>query len=175
MFIDAFPFKRRSQTRVQSQCVHKQEAQKKAHAYNAICIAANIKIGFCITQFQVILIIEVGVQNVGVILNRKCRKLRPEEHVQRHRCDGGEAPDRRKIKLIENNAKCRHKKKIVFICLRPRTPYPPPPLHTAYVYTAYLFTRKGEGGELNRREGQRGNSSQSWVENNNMTDCISSL
>jgi hypothetical protein len=33
----------------------------------------------------------------------------------------------------------------------------------------YLFTqgREGEGGELNQREGERGNSSQSWVENTN--------
>ncbi len=29
--------------------------------------------------------------------------------------------------------------------------------------------------KLNQREGQRGNSSQSWVENTNMTGCISSL
>ncbi len=30
----------------------------------------------------------------------------------------------------------------------------------------------GEDGELNQREGQRGNSSQSWVENTNMIDCM---
>ncbi len=48
----------------------------------------------------------------------------------------------------------------------PRTP--PPPLHTVYVYTVYLFTqREGVmGEELNQREGLRGNSSQSWVEKN---------
>jgi hypothetical protein len=28
---------------------------------------------------------------------------------------------------------------------------------------------------MNQREGERDNSSQSWVENTNMTDCISSL
>jgi hypothetical protein len=37
--------------------------------------------------------------------------------------------------------------------VRPRTPYPPP-LHNVYVYTLYLFTQgRGEGGELNQREG----------------------
>jgi hypothetical protein len=44
---------------------------------------------------------------------------------------------RRMIRLIEGNAKCRHLKKLtctetlwqVFICLRPRTQYPLPPLH----------------------------------------------
>jgi hypothetical protein len=50
-----------------------------------------------------------------------------------------------------------------------------PPLHTVYVHTVYQFTQgRGEGGELNQREGERGNSSQSWVENTNMTDYISS-
>jgi hypothetical protein len=43
------------------------------------------------------------------------------------------------------------------------------------VYTVYLFTYGGGGGEFNQREGYRGNSSQSWVENTNMIDCISSL
>ncbi len=67
---------------------------------------------------------------------------------------------RRKIRLVVGKAKCRHlltckeTLRYVFICLRPRTPYPP--LHTAYMYTVYL------GGELNQREVKRGNSSQSW-------------
>ncbi len=70
----------------------------------------------------------------------------------------------------------------VFICLRPRTPDPPPPLlHTVYGYTVYrvLCTyshREGrEGGELSQREGERGNRSQSWVENTNMADYMSNL
>jgi hypothetical protein len=80
---------------------------------------------------------------------------------------------RRKIRLI-GNAKCRHLKELickgtlrqVFIYLMPRIPFPP--LDTVYVYTVYLFTqRKGEGGELNQTEGERGNSSHSGVENTN--------
>ncbi len=60
----------------------------------------------------------------------------------------------------------------MFICLRPRTPYLPHPC----IHTVYLFTQgKGGGGELNQRAGERGNSSQSWVKNTNMTDWISSL
>jgi hypothetical protein len=95
------------------------------------------------------------------------------------------AGKRRKLRLIEGNKKCRH------LCRSPslykgslkagvypsetQNPLPRPP-NTMYVYvsTVYLFTQ-GRRGELNHREGQRGNSSQSWVENTNMTDCISSL
>jgi hypothetical protein len=52
------------------------------------------------------------------------------------------APTRSKIRLIEGNAKCCHLKKLtykgtlrqVFICLRPRTPYPPSPTHFKRVY-----------------------------------------
>ncbi len=54
----------------------------------------------------------------------------------------------------------------------------PPPLHIEYVYTVksmYVFTHRRGEEELNQREGERGNSWQSWVENTNMTDCISSL
>ncbi len=55
--------------------------------------------------------------------------------------------------------------------MRPRTPHLPP-LQTGYVYEVYLFTQgRKEGGELNQREGHRGNSSQSWFEKNNMTYC----
>ncbi len=54
---------------------------------------------------------------------------------------------RRKIRLIETNAKCRHLKKLtckgtlrhVFICLRPKTPNSPPyTLFSVYVYTVYF-------------------------------------
>ena len=41
-----------------------------------------------------------------------------------------------------------------------QNPIPPPPSHTVHVYTVYLFTQgregRGEGGELNQRERQRG-------------------
>jgi hypothetical protein len=66
----------------------------------------------------------------------------------------------------------------MFICLKSRTPSSPPPLHTVYeyLYSILIHTGKvGGGEELNQREGERGGSSQSWVENANMTDCISSL
>ncbi len=75
-------------------------------------------------------------------------------------------PPRRKIRLIEGNAKCRHLKKFickgtlrqVFICLRLRTP-PPQPLRKVYVYTVYLFTQgRGPEGTVEperRLEGQQ--------------------
>ncbi len=52
---------------------------------------------------------------------------------------------------------CKVTLRLVFICLRPLPSYdpiPPPPLHTVYVYTVYLFTQgRGEGGEMKQREG----------------------
>ncbi len=48
----------------------------------------------------------------------------------------------------------------MFSCLRPRTPNPLPYTLYAYVYTVYLFTQgRGRWGELNQKEGWRGNSS----------------
>jgi hypothetical protein len=42
-----------------------------------------------------------------------------------------------------------------------RTPYSPLS-HIVYIYTVYLFTQgRGEGGELNKREGERGNTGDS--------------
>ncbi len=43
-------------------------------------------------------------------------------------------------------------------------------LRLLLLYSIYLG-----GGELNQREGEKGNSSQSWLENTNMTDYISGL
>ncbi len=78
--------------------------------------------------------------------------------------------------------KCRHLQKLtcrgtlqqVFICLRP-PPNTPHPLPAAYCLsilslTVLCYRKGGEGEELNQREGYRGNSLQSWVENTNMTD-----
>ncbi len=89
---------------------------------------------------------------------------------------------RRKIRLIEGNAKSRQQNKFtcketlrrVFIYLRPRTHTPL--LHTVYVYTVYLFTQgRWEGGRVEPEISWENDSLQSWVENNNMTDSISSL
>ncbi len=74
---------------------------------------------------------------------------------------------RRKRTFTEVNAKCRHLKLLtckgtfrqVFICLSPRIPYPSPLTHCIRVYcipitgTVLIHTGKGEGGELNQREG----------------------
>ncbi len=52
---------------------------------------------------------------------------------------------------------------------RLNTPPPSKP-HTVYLYCTFDTGKRGRGeGELNQKEGQRGNSSQSWVENTNMT------
>jgi hypothetical protein len=74
---------------------------------------------------------------------------------------------RRKIRLIEANAG-------VYLS-EAQNPITPPLTHCICVYSIrYLFTqeRGGTGGELNQREGVRGNSSQSWVENTNMTSSL---
>ncbi len=63
-------------------------------------------------------------------------------------------PDRRKIRIIGGNAECQGTLRQVFICLRPRTLYPPPLLkHCIFVYSILIHIGKGEGRELNQREG----------------------
>jgi hypothetical protein len=77
----------------------------------------------------------------------------------------------------------------VYICQRPRTSYPPPPpLHTVRYtciqYTAPYLHKEGGGGEegkiepQRRVDGQQGRvpyTSQSWVENTNMTECTQEI
>jgi hypothetical protein len=47
-----------------------------------------------------------------------------------------------------------------------------PPRYTQYTYIIHVLIHTGKGGgELNDREGERDNRSQSWVENTNMTDA----
>ncbi len=95
---------------------------------------------------------------------------------------GAESLVRWKIRLIEGNAKCRHLKNLnckktlrqVFICLQNTLPPPPYTLFTCIQYT-YSHREDGEGGESNQREGEKCNSSQSRVENTNMTYFISSI
>jgi hypothetical protein len=58
---------------------------------------------------------------------------------------------RRNIRLIEGNANSRHLTKLtlwqVFICLRPRTPYP----HTVFLFTQTQGSRGGGRVEPERR------------------------
>ncbi len=87
-------------------------------------------------------------------------------------------PMRRTISLKEGNAKRRNQKNwsVKELCGRclsvwGQEPHTPPPPYTLYVYRIHIHSGKGGGGELNQREGWRGNSSKSWVTNSNMTDC----
>jgi len=88
-------------------------------------------------------------------------------------CEGGASGARRnlnkdtisisltrgKIRLIDGNAKCSHIKKLtckgtlrqVFICLRPRSTYPPYNVKCT-VYSMLIHTGKGGGVEPERRE-----------------------
>jgi hypothetical protein len=55
-----------------------------------------------------------------------------------------------------------------------QNPYPPPPPLTHHTCIHHTYSHRGMGGELNQKEGKSGNrgenSSQSWVENTNMTE-----
>ncbi len=73
------------------------------------------------------------------------------------------ARDRRKIRLLEGNANCRHVKKLtckgtlrqVFICLTPRAPFSPTPFtHCIRVYSILIHTGKEGGGRVDRGEGE---------------------
>ena len=87
---------------------------------------------------------------------------------------------RRKIRLIESNAKCRHLQKLtcrgtlrqLLICLRPLClGWSSNFVGSGQIQSIKLLYSIWSPTQLNNR----GNSSQSWVENTNMTDCISSL
>ncbi len=58
-----------------------------------------------------------------------------------------------------------------------RVPIPTKGIHcgTLYMYVLCEVQYTERGGRANQREGYRGNSSQSWVENTNMTGSISYL
>ncbi len=52
----------------------------------------------------------------------------------------------------------------------------PPPHNNVYLHTIILiYTENGEGGRVEPEKRLRGNSSQSWVENTDITGCISTL
>jgi hypothetical protein len=54
-------------------------------------------------------------------------------------------------------------------------PIPPPPPITLYTCIQCTYSHRERGRGLNQREGEKGNSSQSWLEYTSMTYCISSL
>ncbi len=101
-------------------------------------------------------------------LDLKTKETGPTGHIQDTHVPASDYTV--KIRLIENNAKCRHLKKLtckgplrqVFYLSEvpspPMTPNSPPPLtHCLPVYsTIYLFTqRRGGGGGLKRRGGKK--------------------
>jgi hypothetical protein len=64
---------------------------------------------------------------------------------------------------------CKGTLRQVFICLRPETHTPPPhSIREKCMKYAYSHREGGGGEELNQREKERGDRSQSWVENTNM-------
>jgi hypothetical protein len=118
--------------------------------------------------------LDVHEEGVGPVRESRLRLQRGQRVVALYR---------RNIRLLESRSKCRHLQKLackgtllqVFNLSEAQNPIPPPPLHT-YTCIQYTYShREGGGGEFNQKEGERGNSSKSWVENTNLTDCISSL
>jgi hypothetical protein len=51
----------------------------------------------------------------------------------------------------------------------------PPPLHTVYVYTVYLFTQERGGGRIEPERRSDGQQFTKLYRHTNLTDCISSL
>jgi hypothetical protein len=67
---------------------------------------------------------------------------------------------------------CKGTLRQVFICLSPRTPYPPPLTHCIRVYRIRIHT--GNRGELNQREGVTREATDHKAElkiPTNMTEC----
>ncbi len=93
--------------------------------------------------------------------------------------------NRRRIRLIEGNAKCRHIKNWLvkgFLgrCLSfwgPEPIYHSP--YTLYIcYTVYFFTQGRGGGSWAREKGRGAtweSTEQSWVENTSMTECAQEI
>jgi hypothetical protein len=93
---------------------------------------------------------------------------------QRQMCQLAEV--RRNVTLIEGNAKCHLKKltwkgtlRQVFICLKPRTPYPPPPPHACIP----ILTQGRGGGAIEPERRLEGQQLTKCVENTN--DCVTNL
>ncbi len=88
-------------------------------------------------------------------------------------------PRRREIRLIEGKKIDLLRDFAAGVYLSVTQNPIPPPLYTPSTCIEYTYShREGErgGGRVEPgRIGERGNSSQSWVKNTNMTDCISSL